>query len=51
MQSALAEVAHVAGTTDSLMPPIIAAVRARASIGEISDALRGVWGVYRPGHG
>ncbi|MBK9548996.1 MAG: methylmalonyl-CoA mutase [Gemmatimonadetes bacterium] len=51
VQSALAEVAHVAGTTDSLMPPIIAAVRARASIGEISDALRGVWGVYRPGHG
>ncbi len=51
VQTALAEVARVAGTRESLMPPIIAAVRARASIGEISDALRGVWGVYRPGHG
>ncbi len=48
--AALAEVTRVAGTAESLMPPIIAAVRARASIGEISDALRGVWGVYRPGH-
>jgi len=31
-----------------LMEPILEAVRARASVGEISDALRGVWGVYRP---
>jgi methylmalonyl-CoA mutase, N-terminal domain len=31
-----------------LMEPIIEAVRARATVGEISDALRGVWGVYRP---
>jgi len=23
-------------------------VRARATVGEISDVLRGVWGVYRP---
>ncbi|MEI2721179.1 MAG: methylmalonyl-CoA mutase family protein [Gemmatimonadales bacterium] len=51
VQATLAEVARVARTSESLMPPIIAAVRARASIGEISDALRGVWGVYRPGHG
>jgi methylmalonyl-CoA mutase N-terminal domain/subunit len=29
------------------MPPIIDAVRARATLGEISDALRAVWGVYR----
>src|SRR5438132_1583835 len=32
-----------------LMEPIIVAVRARATVGEISDVLRGVWGVYRPG--
>jgi methylmalonyl-CoA mutase N-terminal domain/subunit len=32
-----------------LMPLIIDAVRARASLGEISDVLRGVWGEYRPG--
>ncbi|MGH7569747.1 MAG: acyl-CoA mutase large subunit family protein [Gemmatimonadales bacterium] len=31
-----------------LMPPIIAAVRARATIGEISDVLREVWEVHRP---
>ena len=31
-----------------LMEPIIAAVRARCTVGEISDVLRGVWGVYRP---
>jgi len=30
------------------MPPIIEAVRARATLGEISDALRQAWGVYRP---
>jgi methylmalonyl-CoA mutase N-terminal domain/subunit len=39
--------AAAAGTTP-LMPPILAAVRARATLGEISDALREVWGVYRP---
>ena len=32
-----------------LMPLIIDAVRARATVGEISDTLRGVWGEYRPG--
>jgi methylmalonyl-CoA mutase N-terminal domain/subunit len=31
-----------------LMPLIIEAVRARATVGEISDALRRVWGEYRP---
>jgi methylmalonyl-CoA mutase N-terminal domain/subunit len=31
------------------MPVILDAVRARASVGEISDGLREVWGVYRPG--
>ena len=32
-----------------LMPAIIDAVRARASVGEISDVLRAVWGEHRPG--
>jgi methylmalonyl-CoA mutase N-terminal domain/subunit len=31
-----------------LMPLIIDAVRARASVGEVSDALAGEWQVYRP---
>ena len=30
------------------MPPILDAVRARATVGEISDTLRAVWGVFRP---
>jgi len=34
--------------TASLMAPMLEAVRARATVGEISDVLRGVWGVYRP---
>jgi len=32
-----------------LMPLIVDAVRARCTVGEISDALREVWGEYRPG--
>lgn len=31
-----------------LMPLIITAVRARASVGEISDTLASCWGVYNP---
>jgi methylmalonyl-CoA mutase N-terminal domain/subunit len=40
------------GEADSrmhLMPLIIDAVRARASVGEISDVLSSAWGTYRPG--
>jgi methylmalonyl-CoA mutase N-terminal domain/subunit len=36
-----------AGASAPLMPPIVEAVRARATLGEISDTLREVWGVYR----
>ncbi|HEY2025532.1 MAG TPA: methylmalonyl-CoA mutase family protein [Gemmatimonadaceae bacterium] len=36
------------GATPPLMPLIIDAVRARASVGEISDVLRAEWGTYRP---
>ncbi len=32
---------------DNVMPPILAAVRAYATIGEISDVMRGVFGTYR----
>jgi len=44
----LADLKTAAGSTLPLMPPIIEAVRARATLGEISDALREVWGVFRP---
>lgn len=33
----------------SLVPKIIDAVRARASVGEIANVLRSRWGAYRPG--
>jgi methylmalonyl-CoA mutase, N-terminal domain len=46
--AALTKVRNAAGGSDPLMPPIIDAVRARATLGEISDILRDVWGVYRP---
>jgi methylmalonyl-CoA mutase, N-terminal domain len=45
----LADVRAAAEGRDSLMPPILEAVRARATLGEISDTLRQVWGTYRPG--
>ena len=44
----LAVVDAAARGTASLMPPIIDAVRARATLGEISDVLRHAWGTYRP---
>jgi methylmalonyl-CoA mutase N-terminal domain/subunit len=47
--AALAEVETAAASSAPLMPPLIEAVRARATLGEISDALRRIWGVYRPG--
>ena len=46
--AALNKVRRAAGGSDPLMPPIIDAVRARSTLGEISDTLRDVWGVYRP---
>jgi methylmalonyl-CoA mutase, N-terminal domain len=32
-----------------LMPKVVEAVRARASVGEISDTLSATWGTFRPG--
>jgi methylmalonyl-CoA mutase N-terminal domain/subunit len=46
--AALDDVRQAAGAATPLMPPVIEAVRARATLGEISDTLRDVWGVYRP---
>ena len=40
---------RVASRSDgALMPSILDAVRARATVGEISDVLRESWGLYRP---
>ena len=46
VQRALARLEELAGGPTPLMPAILDAVRARASVGEISDALRRVWGTY-----
>ncbi|HEX5387538.1 MAG TPA: methylmalonyl-CoA mutase family protein [Gemmatimonadales bacterium] len=46
--AALAALSTVARGAGPLMPPILSAVRARATLGEVSDALRLAWGVYRP---
>ena len=48
VERGLALVGRAAGGNEPLMPPIIEAVRARATLGEISDTLRKAWGVYRP---
>src|SRR5579864_9171917 len=45
--AALAELQRRASTAENLLPSILAAVEAYATVGEISDTLRGVFGEYR----
>ncbi len=45
---ALAEVTDAAKGTANLLPPMRKALRLRATLGEVSDALRSVFGEYRP---
>jgi len=45
--AALAVIEAAARGTDNLLPPTLAAVKAGATVGEISDVLRGVWGEHR----
>ena len=47
-QEAVREVAQAAASKENVMPAILEAVRAGATLGEISDILREVFGVYRP---
>ncbi len=46
-QSALAELQRRASTTENLLPAILTAVEALATVGEISDTLRRVFGEYQ----
>ena len=46
-KSALAELQRRAATTENLLPAILTAVESYATIGEISDALRRVFGEYQ----
>jgi methylmalonyl-CoA mutase N-terminal domain/subunit len=48
VEEALREVGETARGTGNLLPPIKEALRARATLGEASDALREVFGEYRP---
>jgi methylmalonyl-CoA mutase N-terminal domain/subunit len=48
VKSVLGALTQAAAGSSPLMPLITDAVKARATLGEISDALRAVWGVYRP---
>ena len=46
-EAALARLERAARGTDNVMPAIIEAVEVRATLGEISDRLRAVWGEHR----
>ncbi|MFE4060273.1 methylmalonyl-CoA mutase [Streptomyces sp. NPDC059096] len=45
---ALAELREAAGGTANVLHPMRTALRARATVGEVCDALREVWGTYVP---
>jgi len=45
-QSALKELGRCAGSKENLLPAILCAVESYATVGEISDTLRGVFGEY-----
>ena len=49
VQARLTELAECARGTQNVMYPMKEALRANATLGEVSDSLRGVFGVYRPG--
>ena len=46
LQSSLAALKSATSTDENLMPHIIHAVKAHATLGEISDTLRSVFGEY-----
>ncbi|HET8768145.1 MAG TPA: methylmalonyl-CoA mutase family protein, partial [Pedococcus sp.] len=45
--AAVARMVEVSRTTENMVPAMLDAVRAEATLGEICDALREEWGVYR----
>jgi methylmalonyl-CoA mutase N-terminal domain/subunit len=47
--TALAALERAARGSDNLMPPILDALKRRATLGEVCDTLRAVFGVYAPG--
>jgi methylmalonyl-CoA mutase N-terminal domain/subunit len=49
VQALLEAIRVAARGTDNLLYPMKEALRAHATLGEVSDALRDVYGVYKPG--
>jgi methylmalonyl-CoA mutase N-terminal domain/subunit len=47
VRAALDTMIAVARTSENMIPAMLEAARAEATLGEICDALRGEWGVYR----
>lgn len=47
VQTCLRQIRSKAGTAENLMPCLIEAAKAYASIGEITDVLKDVWGTYK----
>jgi methylmalonyl-CoA mutase N-terminal domain/subunit len=48
VEAALADLRQAAEGDDNVLYPMKAALAARATVGEVSDCLRGVWGTYVP---
>ena len=47
-QVALEKLDEVSRTDDNVMPAVIEAVKAKATVGEVCDVWRKIWGEYRP---
>src|SRR5690606_24810669 len=47
VRAALERMVAAARTDENLIPPMLDAARAEATLGEICNALRSLWGVYR----
>ena len=48
VETALAEVRAAAQGSDNVLPPLKRALAAYATVGEVCNALRDVWGTYQP---
>ena len=48
MDQLILRLKSTANSTDNLMPLLIECVEGDMTLGEITDALREVWGEYRP---
>ena len=48
VDAALKDVQGAARGTDNVLYPLKEALRLQATVGEVCDALRDVWGTYRP---